>query len=69
MKPSSTTVASPCELDHLEIDLSDNLEVSYWTSKLGIEREELFRAVQAVGVRLAPVVSLLLAEGAPHARP
>lgn len=66
MKASSTTVACPAEMDGLVIDMAHDWEVAYWTRKLGVKEEELQRAVAAVGNRMTPVVSLLIAEGAPR---
>lgn len=66
MKASSTTVSCPAELEGLVIDMRRDWEVAYWTRKLGVKEEELKRAVDAVGNRLTPVISLLIAEGAPR---
>jgi hypothetical protein len=41
--------------DRSRINLSEDYEVRYWTQKLGVTKEELERAVQAVGNSAAAV--------------
>jgi len=41
--------------DRLRINVNESHEVGYWTKSLGITKEELERAVKAVGVMAADV--------------
>lgn len=41
--------------DRLRINVHEEHEVRYWTQELGVSREELTLAVQAVGVIAADV--------------
>jgi len=41
--------------DRLRINIHEQHEVQYWTKELGVSREELERAVKAVGVMAADV--------------
>jgi len=45
--------------DRLRINVNEEHEVRYWTEALGVSRDELVRAVQAVGVMAADVRSHL----------
>jgi hypothetical protein len=36
--------------DRLRINVNEEHEVRYWTQELGVSKEELERAIQAVGV-------------------
>lgn len=41
--------------DRLRINVHEDHEVGYWTKALGVTKEELERAVKAVGVMAADV--------------
>jgi hypothetical protein len=43
------------EQDRLRINVHEEHEVRYWTKELNVTREELERAVKAVGVMAADV--------------
>jgi hypothetical protein len=43
------------EQDRLRINVHEEHEVRYWTKELNVTREELERAVKAVGVMVAEV--------------
>jgi hypothetical protein len=43
------------ERDRLRINVHEEHEVRYWTKELNVTREELERAVKAVGVMAADV--------------
>jgi len=45
--------------DRLRINVHEEHEVRYWTQELGVSREELERAVLAVGVMAAAVRTYL----------
>lgn len=46
-------------LDRLQINVHEEHEVLYWTKELGVSREDLQRAVNAVGVMAAAVRTYL----------
>lgn len=41
--------------DRIRINVNEEHEVRYWTEELGVTREELERAVKAVGVMVEDV--------------
>lgn len=41
--------------DRIRINVNEEHEVRYWTQELGVSREELERAVKAVGVMVEDV--------------
>jgi len=41
--------------DRIRINVHEEHEVRYWTQELGVSREELERAVKAIGVAAADV--------------
>lgn len=41
--------------DRIRINVNEEHEVRYWTQELGVTREELERAVKAVGVMVEDV--------------
>lgn len=45
--------------DRLRINVHEEHEVRYWTQELGVTREDLERAVHAVGVMVAAVRTYL----------
>lgn len=56
-------------VDSERVDLSDDDELRYWTTRLGCSAEQLIVALQAVGVSAAAVSTYLGAGVQPRAAP
>ena len=53
-------------VDSERIELAEDHEIRYWTTRLGCDTEQLFMAVQAVGVNATAVSEYLTALAQPR---